>query len=182
MSRPKIGIALGSGGARGLAHIGILKVLEENNIPIDFIAGVSIGSIIGAYYALNKEIGSLNEKVTQLTKKDFIKLIDITSPKKALISGNKIKRFLKELVDNNSFSDLQIPLIIIATDMSTGKEVLIQKGKLGDAIRASISIPGIFPLSFKWISLGTIRRSPHIIFMRSSTTCLLFGSSTRLAR
>ena len=143
--RPKIGIALGSGGARGLIHIGVLKVLEENDIPIDFIAGASAGSIVGAYYALNKEIKSLNEKITQLTKKDLVRLIDIASPKKALISGHKIEKFLKELIKDSSFSDLQIPLTINATNMSTGKETHIQEGKLIDAMRASISLPGILP-------------------------------------
>ncbi len=145
MDKPKIGIAFGSGGARGLAHIGVLKVLKENNIPIDFIAGVSIGSIVGTYYALNKEIDSLGKKVTQLTKKDLIKMIDITSPKRALISGNKVISFLEKLIDNKSFADVQIPLILITTDMCSGKEVHIQKGMLIDAIRASISLPGIFP-------------------------------------
>ena len=143
--RPKIGIALGSGGARGLIHIGVLKVLEENDIPIDFIAGASVGSIVGSYYALNKEIKSLNEKITQLTKKDLVKLIDIASPKRALISGHKIEKFLKELIKDSSFSDLQIPLTIIATNMSTGKETHIREGKLIDAMRASISLPGILP-------------------------------------
>ncbi len=143
--KPKIGIALGSGGARGLIHIGVLKVLEENDIPVDFVAGASIGSIIGAYYALNKEIESLDKRVKEFTKKDLIRLIDITSPKKALIAGHKIEKFINELVKGSSFSDLQIPLVIIATNMRTGKEVLIQKGKLVNAIRASISLPGIFP-------------------------------------
>ncbi len=143
--KPKIGIALGSGGARGLIHIGVLKVLKENNIPIDFIAGSSIGSIIGSYYALNKEIKLLNEKIIHLTKKDLVKLIGFTSPKKALISSHKIEKFLRDLIRDSSFSDLQIPLIIIATNMSTGKEVHMQEGKLIDAIRASISLPGIFP-------------------------------------
>ncbi len=143
--RPKIGVALGSGGARGLIHIGVLKVLEENNIPVDFIAGSSAGSIVGAYYALNKEIKSLNDKIIRLTKKDLVKLIDIASPKRALISGHKIEKFLRKLIRDSSFSDLQIPLTIIATNMSTGKEVRIRDGKLIDAIRASISLPGIFP-------------------------------------
>lgn len=144
-NRPKIGIALGSGGARGLAHIGVLKVLEENKIPIDYIAGVSIGSIAGAYYSLNKEINSLEKKVAQLTKKDLLKLIDLASPKKSLISGNKIKNFIKTLIKNKSFSDTKTPLKIIASDLCSGKEIIINKGKLADAIMASISIPGIFP-------------------------------------
>ncbi len=144
MSKPKIGIALGSGGARGLAHIGVLKELEENNIPIDYIAGVSIGSIVGAYCAINLEVKTLEEKTLQLTKKDLFKLVDITSPKRALIRGNKIKNFINKLIKNKSFSDTKIPLKIIATDLCSGKEIQINKGKLVDAIRASISLPGIF--------------------------------------
>lgn len=144
MNRPKIGLALGSGGARGLSHIGVLKILEENSIPIDYIAGVSIGSIAGAYYSLNGEITSLEKKALQLTKKDLLKLIDLTSPKRALISGNKIKSFIGELINNKSFSDTKIPLKIIATDLCSGEEIQITEGKLIDAIRASISIPGIF--------------------------------------
>ena len=142
--RLKIGLALGSGGARGLAHIGVLKTLEENNIPIDYIAGVSSGSIAGAYYSLNGEIDSLEKKVLQLTKKDLLKLIDITSPKRALISGNKIKSFIGELISNKSFSDTKIPLRIIATDLCSGEGIQITEGRLVDAIRASISLPGIF--------------------------------------
>ena len=145
MSKPKIGLALGSGGARGLAHIGVLSVLEENNIPVDFIVGVSIGSIVGAYYAINLEVKTLEEKTLQLTKKDLFKLVDITSPKRALIAGNKIKNFINELIEDKSFSDAKIPLKIITTDLCSGEEIQLNKGKLVDAIRASISLPGIFP-------------------------------------
>ncbi|MBU0898310.1 MAG: patatin-like phospholipase family protein [Nanoarchaeota archaeon] len=142
---PKIGIALGSGGVKGLAHIGVLKVLEKNNIPIDFISGTSIGSIVGAYYALNKEINSLEKIVIHLSKYDLIKLIDFASPLKSLIAGNKLMNFIGKIIENKSFSDTQIPLVIIATDMCTGEEIQIKKGKLTDAVRASISLPGIFP-------------------------------------
>ena len=145
MNRPKIGLALGSGGARGLAHIGILSVLLENNIPIDYIAGVSAGSIVGAYYALNLEIESMEDKVKKLTKRDMLKLIDPISPKKALIAGNRIKAFIKDLVTDKLFSDTKIPLSIIATDFCSGEEVIIRQGNITDAVRASISIPGIFP-------------------------------------
>ena len=144
MKHRKIGLALGSGGARGLAHIGVLKVLIENNIPIDYIAGVSIGAMIGAYYAINLEIEKLEEKALNLTKRDLLKLVDITSPKRALISGNKIKNFIKELIEDKSFSDTKIPIKIIATDLCSGEEVIISKGKLADTIRASVSLPGTF--------------------------------------
>jgi len=144
-NRKKLGLALGSGGARGLAHIGVIKVLKENNIPIDYIVGSSMGAIIGAYYALNLEIDSLEKKALQLTKRDLVKLIDITSPKRALIAGNKVKNFIKNLIEDKSFSDTKIPLKIIATDLESGEEVIISRGKLIDAIRASISIPVLFP-------------------------------------
>ena len=144
-NRKRLGLALGSGGARGLAHIGVLKVLQENNIPVDYIAGASMGAIIGAYYALNLEVDSLERKAVQFTKRDMVKLIDIISPKRALIAGNKIKRFIKDLIEDKSFSDTKIPLKIIATDLESGEEVVFNRGKLADAIRASISIPVLFP-------------------------------------
>ncbi len=143
--KPKVGLALGSGGSWGLAHIGILKVLEENNIPIDYIAGSSMGSIIGAYYALNPNIKKLEKVTSSLTKWRLTKLADIGIPKTSLIKGNRIRDFLKELIEDKSFSDTKIPFKIVTTDLESGKEVLIDKGKLVDAIMASISIPGIFP-------------------------------------
>jgi len=141
----KVGLALGSGGSWGLAHIGILKVLEKNNIPIDYIAGSSMGAIIGAMYALNPNIKELEEKALSLTKKDFAKLLDLNIPKTSLIKGNKIRIFLEKLIGDKYFSDTKIPLKIVTTDLESGKETVISKGKLVDAIMASISIPGIFP-------------------------------------
>jgi len=141
----KVGLALGSGAAWGFAHIGVLKILEENNIPIHFIAGSSMGAIIGALYALNPNIKKLQEKTLDLTKLKLIKLIDVCIPKTSLIKANKIKMLLEELLENKSFSDTKIPLQIVATDLESGKEIIIKKGKLIDAVMASISIPGIFP-------------------------------------
>jgi NTE family protein len=141
----KVGLALGSGGSWGLAHIGVLKVLEENNIPIDYIAGSSMGAIIGAYYSLNPSIKELEEKVFSLSKKDFAKLLDLNIPKTSLIKGNKIRSFLEKLIGDKYFSDTKIPFKIVTTDLESGKEIVISKGKLVDAIMASISIPGIFP-------------------------------------
>lgn len=141
----KIGLALGSGGMWGLAHIGVLKVLEENNVPLDYIAGSSMGAIIGAYYALNPNVKELEEKTLDLTKWKLMKLVDIGIPKISLISGNKIRDFLEELIGDKSFSDTKIPLQIVATDLKSGEEIVIEKGRLVDAIMASISMPGIFP-------------------------------------
>ncbi len=144
-NKPKIGIALGSGGANGLAHIGVLKVLEENNVPIDYIVGCSMGAIIGACYALNPNIKEEEKKVLSLTKRDLIKLIDLNFQRRGLIHGNKVRNFIENLVEDKSFSDTKIPLQIVSTDLESGKEIIINKGKLVDAIMASISIPGIFP-------------------------------------
>jgi NTE family protein len=143
--RPKIGLVLGSGGANGLAHIGVLRVLEENNIPINYIVGCSIGAIVGACYALNPDIKEEEKKVLSLTKRDLIKLIDLNFRRRGLIQGNKIRNFIENLVKDKSFSDTKIPLKILATDLKSGKEIIINKGKLVDAIMASISIPGVFP-------------------------------------
>jgi len=141
----KVGLALGSGGSWGLAHIGILKVLEENNIPIDYIAGSSMGAIIGAIYALNLNVKELEERAFSLTKKDLVKLLDLNIPKVSLIKGNKIRSFLEKLIGDKYFSDTKIPFKIVTTDLESGKEIVINNGKLVDAIMASISIPGIFP-------------------------------------
>lgn len=143
--RAKIGLALGSGGAKGLAHIGVLKVLEENNIPIDYIAGSSIGAFIGAYYALNKEIKPLEEIYRKMKKKDILKLVDLSPPTKGIIKGRKIRSFIKSIIGNKRFEDVQIPLAIVTTNLCSGEEVVMREGKLVDAIMASISIPGIFP-------------------------------------
>ncbi len=143
--RLKVGLALGSGGSWGLVHIGVLKVFEKNGIPIDYIAGSSMGAIIGTMYALNPNIKELEKKALSLTKKDFARLLDLTIPKNSLIKGNKIRSFLEKLIGDKSFSDTKIPLKIIATDLESGEEIVISKGKLINAIMPSISIPGIFP-------------------------------------
>ena len=141
--RPKIGLALGSGGARGLTQIGILKVLNENNISIDFIAGSSAGSIVGAYYALYGNVAGFEKAIRKLSKKDLLKLAYVNSTRKG-ITGEKVMEFLMGIIGDKDFSDTKIPLKIIATDMELGKEVWFDRGKLSEAIRASISLPGIF--------------------------------------
>jgi len=141
----KVGLALGSGGIWGATHIGLLKVLEENNIQPDYIAGSSAGAIIGACYALNPHVDELEKKFSSLTKWEIMKLMDLAIPKISFIHGKKIRNFFKELIEDKSFSDTKIPLQIIATDINSGEEIVIKKGKLIDAIMASISIPAIFP-------------------------------------
>jgi NTE family protein len=138
------GLVLGAGAARGLAHIGVIEVLEEKNIKTDLIVGASIGSLVGAYYAVHGEISSLKKVVMELRRTDILRLIDFSSGRYALIKGEKIRLWIDKLLEYKSFSDIKIPIQIVATDLLTGEQVIFSEGKLSDAVRASISIPGIF--------------------------------------
>ena len=141
---PKIGLALGSGGARGLAHIGVIKILAENGIPIDFIAGSSMGALIGGWYALTGDIKKIENVVLKITKKEIYNLFFDPSFHQGLIRGNKIKSFVENYVDGKKFEDCKIPFLAIATDFKTGETIFMDKGEISAAIRASISIPLIF--------------------------------------
>lgn len=146
MERPKIGLALGSGGARGLSHIGVLKVLEEEKIPIHMIAGSSIGALIGAIYSAGQNIRAM-EKVALRLKRKF--LLDFTLPKMGFIEGNRIRDFVRMFTYNKNIEDLDIPTAIVATDIRTGEKVIFQKGNVADAARASVAIPGVI-VPVKW--------------------------------
>ena len=144
--KPKIGLALGSGAARGFAHIGIIKALKEKNISIDMIAGSSMGALVGACYARNGEITNLEETVLKTDWKQLVRLADpnLALLFKGVIHGKKVKELLKTLIGDVSFGDLKIPLTVVTTDVNTGEEVVIKTGSVVDAVRASISIPAIF--------------------------------------
>jgi NTE family protein len=145
----KIGLALGSGGPKGLAHIGVIKVLEENRIPIDFIAGSSIGALIGGFYSATKDIKQIEEIALSTNWRQILSLID-PALQQGLISGEKIKKFIKSYVGDIEFRNLKIPLSVIATDLRTGEAVIINEGEVVTAIRASISIPLVFkPVKYK---------------------------------
>jgi len=148
--RIKIGLALGSGGAKGLAHIGVIKVLEENNIPIDFIAGSSMGALIGGFYAAKKDIKQLEQIALAVNWKFILGLVDPSFPKGGLLEGRKIKHFIENYLDEMTFKDLKIPFAVVATDLKKGERVIIKEGDLSLAIRASISFPLVFkPVKWK---------------------------------
>jgi len=150
IKQPKVGLALGSGGPRGLAHIGVIKVLEENNIPIDFIAGCSIGAMVGGLYALTKDINWIEKMFLKTNWRQIISfLAEPAFFSGGLVGGEKIERFILEQTGRKKFEDLKIPFIAIATDINTGEEVKIKEGSLAKAIRASSSIPLVFKPA-KW--------------------------------
>ena len=140
-----MGLALGSGGFRGLTHIGVLKALVAERIPIDCLAGSSAGAIAAAYFAVHGEIESLEELVLRMRRVDLARLIDLISPKKALIRGKKIQRFLDKLFLGRTFVQLEIPLTIVATDLRTGREIYLTKGQVAEAVMASMTLPGALP-------------------------------------
>ncbi|HAJ33037.1 MAG TPA: hypothetical protein DCK79_06660 [Candidatus Atribacteria bacterium] len=141
----KFGLALGSGSARGLAHVGVIQALEAYHIPIDMIAGTSIGSVIGSLYAAGASIDQLEEAALSMKKSKTFSLIDPTLPHSGLISGKRVEDMLSDLIlEDKTFDDLRIPFAAVATDVESGAEVILNQGKLIDAVRASISIPGVF--------------------------------------
>jgi NTE family protein len=133
-----------------LAHIGVLKVLEREGIPINIVAGTSIGAAIGALYAQGKDANLIKEQVLNMSWKRVASLVDLALPRSGFIAGNKIKEELKLIIGGDpKFGDLKIPLACIAADITTGEEVVIDQGSVLDGVRASISIPGILAV-MKW--------------------------------
>lgn len=143
MRKPKVALALGGGTARGLAHIGVIKVLVEKKVPIDFITGTSIGAIVGSFYAKNLDVFEVERFALENGNKRIVELLD-PSFRFGLIRGRKIERFLKKHLGEISFKDLKIPLITVCSDLGSGESVYFSRGDLIKAIRASISIPLVF--------------------------------------
>lgn len=139
----KLGIALGSGGARGWAHIGVLRALARADIPVHCVAGSSIGALVGAVYAA----GALDELTTfarGLTWRDVVSYFDVVFPRSGLLDGNRIYELLSEHTRDLTIEEAPIPFACVATDLGTGTEVRLRSGSMVDAVRASISIPGVF--------------------------------------
>lgn len=145
MARKTVGLALSSGGARGFAHVGVIKVLEENNIPIDYIAGTSMGSIVAAYYALFGSVEGLDEFAHNFKRRDLFKLLDFNNLKKSLIKGERAKRWLEDNFGDRYFKDTLIPLRVSATSLEDGSKVIFEKGPIVLAVLASCSLPGFLP-------------------------------------
>lgn len=140
---PKVGLALGSGAARGFAHIGVLKVLEKAGIRVDMIAGSSMGALIGAFYAHGQSLDKMEEMAIKLGGKRLIFLLDPVLPRTGLVRGRRIEQTLKAVIDETNFRQLKIPFACVATDIDSGEEVVLNDGVVWDATRASCSVPVI---------------------------------------
>jgi len=139
-----IGLALGSGAARGLAHIGVLKVLEEAAIPIRCIAGTSIGAFIGALYAAGVSIQQMENTLCDLDWRSLTRLLTPTLPTSGLLDGKKVANFMAELLPVQTFEELSIPLAVTATDVESGEALTIHQGSLLEGLHAATAFPGIF--------------------------------------
>ena len=148
-----VSLVLGSGGARGLAHIGVIHWLEANGFKIESISGCSMGALIGGIYAAGK-LDDFESWVRAITKVDIVTLLDLSWKKSGLVKGDKIINTLTELVGDVVIEDLPIKYTAVATDILNEKEVWMNSGRLFDAIRASISLPLFFtPFRYKDIDL-----------------------------
>jgi NTE family protein len=140
-SLPGIGLALGGGFARGLAHLGVLQVLEQNHIPISCIAGTSVGSILGAAYASGAPLARIIATCRTLRFRDIARW---RVSRLGLASNHRLGDLIERVFDSRQFEDLRIPLAVVATDLNSGEPVVMTHGNLVDAIRASCAFPGLF--------------------------------------
>ncbi|HYL90967.1 MAG TPA: patatin-like phospholipase RssA [Burkholderiales bacterium] len=140
--KPKIGLALGAGSARGWAHIGAIRALEERGIKPDLICGTSIGALVGAVYA-SGQLDQLEEWVTRLAWRQVVRLMDLTW-RGGLIRGQRLFSLFRVMFQEREISELECPFGAVATELSTGREIWLRHGKIFDVVRASIATPGLF--------------------------------------
>ncbi len=137
----KVALVLGAGASRGFAHIGVLKVLEANRVPINMIVGTSAGSFVGSLYAYGFNAFQLQKMSFSMEKGD---IVDLTVPDNGFVKGEKLEEYINNMVTNAPLEKMRIPFYAVATDIQSGQEVVFGKGNTGRAVRASCSIPGIF--------------------------------------
>ncbi|RMG91329.1 MAG: patatin-like phospholipase RssA [Candidatus Dadabacteria bacterium] len=143
MSNLRIGLALGSGSARGWAHLGVIRELERRGIRPDVVAGTSIGALVGAAYAMGKA-RALEAWVRRLTRWDVIRFLDVKLLGGGLIEGERLRDFFLQHVPDTPIETLPIPYAAVATDLRTGREVWFREGSVAEAVRASVAVPGLF--------------------------------------
>ncbi|WP_051617258.1 patatin-like phospholipase family protein [Desulfonatronovibrio hydrogenovorans] len=143
MAYRKIGLALGGGAARGWAHIGAIQALHDCGVRPDFVAGTSIGALVGSVYA-SGNLDSFRDAVLAIDRKRIITMLDVVFPKCGLLDGKKVTDFYRSFISGRYFSDLELEFQATATDLQTSSEVWLGQGEIAKAVRASIAVPGLF--------------------------------------
>jgi NTE family protein len=150
----KVALVLGGGGARGFAHVGVLRELEKEKVPIDLIVGVSVGSLVGALYADNANTFDLEWKAFQMEKKHIFDLGILNLRGGSLAKGEAIREYIDKNITAKNIEDLKVPMAIVAVDLRTGKRQVFTRGPLREAICASAAIPGVFePVAYQGMLL-----------------------------
>lgn len=137
----KIALVLGAGASKGFAHIGVLKILEMNKIPVHMIVGTSVGSVVGSLYAYGLNAFELQKLSFSIEQKD---IVDLTIPDNGFIKGEKLEEFVNKTLKNTPMEKLKIHFYAVATEIQNGQEAVFGRGNTGQAVRASCSIPGVF--------------------------------------
>ena len=187
IARRTIGLALSSGGAKGMAHVGVLKVLIEEGVPIDMVAGSSAGSLFGALYCAGWPIEAIVDFACDL--KNVIRLRgglwDPHFPPfwSGLINGRKTRSFLEKQFQGKTFDDLTTPLFVVATDITASEEIVFDKGSVAEAVRASIGIPGVF-VPWRWrnrylVDGGVVNPVPVSVLMDRGADLIIASSVVR---
>ena len=175
--KPVIGLALGSGAARGWAHIGVLRALTELGVKPDVVAGASMGAIVGGSYCAGL-LDELEEHARQLTRRQLVALLDVSIPRGGLFSGSKLTRLFESEMKDLRIEDLAPQFISVAAELRTGHEVWIRRGSLAAALRASYAIPGIFQpvlLNGRWLIDGAVVNPVPV------SVCRALGADTVIA-
>ncbi|MDH3637431.1 MAG: patatin-like phospholipase RssA [Gammaproteobacteria bacterium] len=167
--RPSIGLALGSGSARGWAHIGVIRALAEMGIEPDIVAGSSIGALVGAAYA-SDQLDKLERWVISLTWKEILNYLDVSLLSGGIIQGDKLLKFVRDQLNDPLIESLPHPFGAVATDLDKGREVWLRDGHLMDAVRASIGLPGLFTpikLNGRWLVDGGLANPVPVSLCRA---------------
>ncbi|HSR33149.1 MAG TPA: patatin-like phospholipase family protein [Anaerolineae bacterium] len=140
MSRKLVGLVMSGGGARGMAHVGVIRVLEREGIPIDCVAGTSVGSLVGAAYAAGIRGHSLLEMALSVRWREIARF---SWPRQGFISFDRLESYLVNLLGDLTFADLDLPYAAVTADLATGEQVVLKEGRVARAVRASCSVPGL---------------------------------------
>jgi NTE family protein len=179
--RPRVGVVLSGGGARGLAHIGVLKVFEREGVPVDLVVGTSVGAIVGALYASGVPSAEIEKMATvvgwdQLTDLSSAKVVRLLVSER-LLSTQKMETYLKDRIGEKQFADLKTEFACLATDVRTGEGIVIREGSVALAARASATMPGIFePVPFRHrllIDGGVVDNVPTAVARRLGAELLI---------
>jgi NTE family protein len=174
---PKIGLALGGGVARGFAHIGVLRALEKHGIVPDIVVGTSIGAVVGAAYLAGK-LDIMEDWARSLNRFRILSYLDFRVNSGGLINGNRLVATLEEHMGDMQIEDLGRPFVAVATDLATGHEVWLRQGPLVERLRASFSLPGIFPpilCDHRWLIDGALVNPVPV------SACLAMGAQMTIA-